>query len=206
MSSARPSALLNAYRSAGAEIGAVAGMATGLRLASPGDAGPWLVELTPVSRALLIGSGAKSALEQSGLSAPALFGLKSLPLCEIAQVAPSQFLVSALPADPTALPYFTLNQDSLLLTTEYAEFAVGGPGALALIEEIATADSSAAGATVWFPTQICGLDAVLRREPAGFRVLCAPAEGPWLGEALLERVSAAGGGLLGYLDYLDAPP
>ena len=66
--------------------------------------------------------------------------------------------------------------------------------------------SSAAGATVWFPTQICGLDAVLRREPAGFRVLCAPAEGPWLGEALLERVSAAGGGLLGYLDYLDAPP
>ncbi len=206
MSSLRTAALFNAYRDAGAELGAMAGMSTGLRLAQPSTERPWLTELTPVARTLLIGGSAKASLESSGLVAPSLFGISTLAQCEIVQTAPRQFLVSALPATPAELPYFTLLTDTLLLTTEYAEFAVGGPGALPLIDEIATADSGATTATAWFPTQICGIDAVLRREPAGFRVLCAPAEGPWMGAALLTRVLAVGGGLMGYLDYLDARP
>jgi hypothetical protein len=162
----------------------------------------WCCELPSLARALVIGAGAAETLRQAGLTAPSLLGVDHLPGCEIAQVAPCQFLVSALPATPAQLPALTLSAGSLVLSIEYAAFAFGGEDFEVVLSGIATADSTAATASAWFPTQICGLDAVLQRGNTGFRVLCAPAEGAWLASALKDRVSAHAGRTISIEDYL----
>lgn len=197
----RAVSLIAHYRQAKAELGEVAGMLTGLALPTSG-AGLWLAELTPLARLLVAGPEAAASLSAAGLPTPALFERAHSASASIAQTAPRQFLVSAHCTAPATLPPLAASAGALVLATEYAEFAVGGAAWAALVLEIATADSAAPGASGWFPTQICGIDAVLCREPWGFRVLCAPAEGVWLGGALLERVSARGGCLTGFNDFL----
>ena len=193
--------LIAHYQRQQAEMGEIAGMLTGLRV--PGElAGLWLAELTPLARLLLTGPAAEATLHAAGLPVPPLFGLAHGDGALIAQTAPRQFLLSARCTDPASLPTLTSSPGALVLTTEYAEFAIGGPDWESLVLEVATADTTAPGASAWFPTQICGIDAVLCREPWGFRVLSAPAEGVWLGGALLERVLARGGGLTGFNDFL----
>ncbi len=197
----RAVSLIAHYQQAKAALGEVAGMLTGLAVPDSG-AGLWLAELTPVARLLVTGPDAASSLNAAGLPTPALFEVAIGAEACVAQTAPRQFLLSAHVTTPTTLPALTSSTGALVLVTEYAEFAVGGPDWAALILEIATADSAAPGASAWFPTQICGIDAVLCREAWGFRVLCAPAEGVWLGGALLERVRARGGCLTGFNDFL----
>ncbi len=155
-----------------------------------------------LARALLLGEGAADLLRSVGLPTPGLFDTRVAANCEVAQIAPRQYLVSALPGRVGDLPAFSPGASVLCLATEYAEFAIGGEGWAALLPEITSADSAAPGASAWFPTQICGLDAVVRRETRGFRVLCAPAEGPWLGSALEAQVLARGGSVIGFEDYL----
>lgn len=198
----RAVSLLAQYETAGAELGEIAGMATGLSVPDAHAGALWLVELTPLRRLLVLGTGAAQALAAAALPVPALFDIAQAPSAAVAQNAPRQFLVSALTATPDQLPAIGAVPGALILPTEYAEFAVGGPDWAELVAELTTADSAAPTASAWFATQICGLDAVLCRGPAGFRVLCAPAEAAWLGGALLERVRARGGRLIGFNDFL----
>ena len=155
-----------------------------------------------LARTLLLGEGAADLLRSVGLPVPGLFDTYLAEHCEVAQIAPRQYLVSALPTGAGALPTFSPPATVLCLATEYAEFAIGGDGWAALLPEITTADSAAPGASAWFPTQVCGLDAVVRRAATGFRVLCAPAEGPWLGSALEAQATTRGGAVIGFADYL----
>ena len=198
----RAVSLLAHYASVGAAIGEVAGMQTGLSIPGGAGEGLWLAELTPVQRMLVAGPAATRTLAAAGLPTPALFAVAPTAEAVVVQNAPRQFLVSARATAADRLPALAGAPGALVLPIEYAEFAIGGPGWAELVLEIATADSAAAGASAWFPTQICGIDATLCRGPGGFRVVCAPAEAVWLGGALLERVRARGGRLIGFNDFL----
>lgn len=201
MSTHRAAALLARY-AAGATLGDVAGMHTGLSV--PGAAAflNWLAELTPIARVLVLGPGAAVALRAAGLAAPPLLGVTVTADISVAQIAPGQYLASAAAASAQSLPAFERSLAVLVLPVEYAEFALGGPAITGLIAEICTADATAPSASGWFATQICGLDAALVRDARGWRVLCAPAEAPWLGGVLLDLIESQRGGLIGYNDYL----
>ena len=202
MSTVRAAALLARYADCGATLGDVAGMQTGVSVPGAADSSHWLAELTPIARVLLLGAGAASALRAAGLPAPALLGMVATALAGVAQIAPGQYLVSASASSPHAVPVLEGSSNWLVLPIEYAEFALGGPNITELIAEICTADATAPSATAWFPTQLCGLDAVLVRALDGWHVLCAPAEAPWLGGVLLGLIESLDGGLIGYNDYL----
>lgn len=198
----RAVSLLAHYEAAGAVMGEVAGMQTGLSVPEGAGSGLWLAELTPVKRVLVTGPAAASTLASAGLPTPPLFGIAPTAEAVVVQNAPRQFLVSARASTADRLPAIAGATGALVLPTEYAEFAIGGPEWASLVQEISTADSAAPGASAWFPTQICGIDAALCRGPGGFRVVCAPAEAVWLGGALLERVRARAGRLIGFNDFL----
>ena len=163
MSTVRAAALLARYADCGATLGDVAGMQTGVSVPGAADSSHWLAELTPIARVLLMGAGAASALRAASLPAPALLGMVATALAGVAQIAPGQYLVSASATSPHAVPVLEGSSNWLVLPIEYAEFALGGPNITELIAEICTADATAPSATAWFPTQLCGLDAVLVR-------------------------------------------
>lgn len=159
------------------------------------------VRLPNLARVLLVGPDAPGVLKALGFALPGLFDASVGPAGELAQIAPGQYLLSALPARPTELPALATPATTLCLPTEYGEFAVLGTDWEALLPEITTADSAASGASPWFATQVCGLDAVVRRGTDGFRVICAPAEAAWLGATLEGLVLARGGQAAPIDDY-----
>ena len=140
---------------------------------------------------LWVGTGAADALAAAGHAVPELLRFTTRGEVVIARLARNQFLLMG--AGDLAPP-----PGVLCLSHPFAEFALSGPDAPALLQEVASANAADCDADSWFCTRICTLDAVLRRAGTDWHVLCAPADAPWLGEALAAQVLARGGEASGF--------
>ena len=135
---------------------------------------------------LWVGHGAAEALRGAGCRIPDLLRFTIHDGAVLARIAARQFLW--LGAGEVIAPPSVLR-----LSHPCAEFSLAGAQARALLAEVASASMDECGLDAWFPTRVCSLDAVVHRMGDDWRIVCSPAEEPWLGEALAARVHARGG-------------
>ena len=143
---------------------------------------------------LWVGHGAAEALRAAGFEIPDLLRFTTREDVVLARTAARQFLW--LGPSSTGAP-----QSVLRLAHPCVEFSLTGADARALLAEVVSASMDECSADSWFATRVCTLDAVVHRAGDDWRIVCAPAEAPWLGAALAERVLARGG----LVDLADTP-
>lgn len=135
---------------------------------------------------LWVGHEAARALLAAGYQLPGLMKFVAHGEGLLARLSARQFLL--LGVAPVAAPPAVVR-----LGHACVEFTLAGADVRALLAEVASASLAECAPDTWFCTRICGLDAVLCQAGQAWRVVCAPAEAPWLGVALAERVRARGG-------------
>ena len=90
-----------------------------------------------------------------------------------------------------------------VLPHDMVELALGGACVPAVVAELTALDLTQFCASAWIPTVFAGIDVALYRARRAdeLRVLCAPADGPYLFETLTTLVRERGGAVIGISEY-----
>ena len=189
----------NAY-----EFGRCGDMTVALKSARPQPAALYLADLSVLRKFMVVGSGAAAWLGTQGLAAPDWFKRRCGDHRRwVARLGHTRYLLSEGAEEPGEL-WVTpgrMSDDVLLLAQDSVEIALGGPGSVTLLNEFCGIDLGVAVSDDWIPVQLAQLEVGVYREAQEFRLICAPADGPFLFATLAEALTAQGGAVLGYQDY-----
>jgi hypothetical protein len=194
----RRSPLASAFAAAGFALDERYGMQLAAAVPISGK-GPWLADVSALSRCLLVGDAAAAALARAGLPVPAPLQRAYAGHLEIIRIARRQFLlIGAVPAMLTA-------DDAVLrIDHEAAEFVLWhAHDPCALFADLCDVDLARFGANDYIPLRLAAIDVALRRDGRhGWRLQCSPAEGPYLFSIINDVVIEAGGCLAGFDEAL----
>ncbi len=186
-------------------FGEVASMTVALTRVETAAAVGYLADLSPLRKKLIVGRGCDSWLSSNALPNPRLMQRLTAEGCWVARIGAQQVLaggdINAAAANRLALDAATL--PCMVQNYDAAEIAFGGVSAAPLLAELCALDLTQFAADAWIPTLFAGVEVGLYREPAGsrYRVVCAPADGPYLFTTLAELTREFGGAVVGFAEY-----
>jgi hypothetical protein len=165
----------------------------------------WLADLSCLPAWLLVGHGARRAVEMRCAGTPAMFQRRTLTDgLWLVRLGDARYLLGANPgtsAEWTHIPELA-SAVPVALPAEAAQFALGGPLALAVLRELCAFDPlELAQPEAYVPLLVAHHETVLCRDGDAFVLRAAAADGYSLGSALAAALTARGGDLIGYDDY-----
>ena len=202
----RVSPLVGKFDSAKFTFGFAHGMTIALARRQRTSFEDYLVDLSAYPKILLVGEGAPDLLKSCDLQVPSLCTRYSNGRGQwVACVSPTRYLMSGddesinspSSVGATAGPAVTV------LPHDMVELALGGACVPAILAELTALDFTQFGANAWIPAVFAGIDVALYRARRAdeLRVLCAPADGPYLFETLTTLMRERGGAVIGINEY-----
>ena len=202
----RVSPLVAKFDSAEFALGVAYGMTIALARHQSSSFSDYLVDLSAYSKRLLVGEGAPDLVKSYDLQVPSLCTRYTNEQgWWVAGVSPKSYLMSEDRESLTSpsVVSATAGSDVMVLPHDMVELAFGGACVPAILTELTALDFTQFGANAWIPTVFAGIDVALYRAHriGEYRVLCAPADGPYLFDTLTALMREQGGAVIGINEY-----
>ncbi|MGH8598586.1 MAG: hypothetical protein ACREXT_18180, partial [Gammaproteobacteria bacterium] len=126
----------------------------------------------------------------------------------IAALTSRQFLVSEDIQCGVTIDLTTTESEATVLAQDWVEIGIEGPLVEPIFAELCSTNLAQYGAYDWIPSLLGEIEAAIYRglKPLQYRVLCAPADGPYLFGILAARMVEQGGLTIGFDDYRRRQP
>ena len=164
---------------------------------------PILVDLSSLRKVLVIGSGAAAWLAHRQLPVPPLLTRVATPGHWVAHLNARQYLISEDLDGAGSLEFANGDAAVTLIASDWVELALLGPTTDDLLSELCPTQLTQYDASAWIPTLLAEAEVAIYRGdgPHHYRVLCAPAEGPYVFSTLATLTGEFGGMIIGFDEY-----
>lgn len=199
----RTSPLLSGYSESEFLIGDVAAMRIAVTRRDAATNLSTLADLSCLRKILVIGSGAAAWLAHRQLPVPPLLTRVATPGQWVAQLNARQYLVSEDLDSVGSFEFERGDSEVCLIAADWVELALRGPMTDDLLSELCPTQLAQYPTSAWIPTLLAEAEVAIHRGegPQHYRVLCAPAEGPYVFSTLARLTGELGGIIIGFEDY-----